>query len=73
MVVINDHLKENGFRSLPITPYRGSRFNILFHNACCIYWLHSKMINFLEKDGGVLWVLHDLKIPFSWQDVRHLV
>ena len=42
MVVINDHLKDNGFRSLPITPYRGNIFNILFHNACCIYWLHPK-------------------------------
>ena len=62
--MVSDVLKENGFRSLPITPYRGNRFNILFHNACCVYFLQPYMVEFLEQDGGAPWVLHDLKVPF---------
>lgn len=72
MVEVGDYLKTSGLRSLPITPYRGNRFNILFHNASCIFWLHPQMIEFLEKDGGASWVLHDLKVPFFMSGCKAL-
>lgn len=64
MSMIGDELKKYGYRSLPLTPYRGNRFNILFHNACVVFLFQKHMIKFLEKDGGVPWVLHDLNITF---------
>ena len=63
-IYIKDMLKESGFGSLPLTPYRGSRFNILFHNAGVIYWLKRLMLEFLQDDGSNPWVRHDLQIPF---------
>ena len=62
--VVSDVLKDNDFRSLSLTPFRCNRFNILFHNVSVIYWLHPHIADFLEKDGGVPWVLYDLKVPF---------
>ena len=64
VVEVSELLKQNGYRSLPITPFHGNRFNILFHNAAAIYWLQPHTVTFLEKDGGAPWVLHDLKEPF---------
>jgi hypothetical protein len=34
-------------RSFPLTPYRGNRFNIMFHNASIIYCLHDPFIELL--------------------------
>jgi hypothetical protein len=62
-----------GARSLPLTPYRGSRFNILFHNASVLYCLHPYLIEFLESNhdnGLTASVLHDLKQPFYMAEVR---
>ena len=63
-VFIEESLKTNGFNSLPLTPYKGNRFNILFHNAGTVYWLRNEMKEFLETDGSNKWVLYDLGIPF---------
>lgn len=35
--------------SLPLQPFKGHIFNILFQNDACIYFLHPHMIEFLEK------------------------
>ena len=64
MSMIGDELRKYGYRSLPLTPYRGNRFNILFHNACVVFFLHKHMTDFLRKDGAAPWVLHDLSVPF---------
>lgn len=39
--------KEQGFHSLPLQPYRGHCFNILFENASIVFFLHSEKIGFL--------------------------
>lgn len=64
MTFIKDFLKENGMHSLPLAPFKGSRFNILFHNAGIVYFFHEKMVTFLKDHGSNQWVLHDLKISF---------
>ena len=66
---VSDFLKENKMMSLPLTPYRGNRFNIVFTNASCIYFLHEHMVTFLENSGSNInrlakAVLNDLKQEF---------
>ena len=36
-----------GCRALPLPPYKGNRFSILFHNSSVIYALRQPMTNFL--------------------------
>jgi hypothetical protein len=60
-------------QSLPLTPYRGSRFNILFHNSSVLYCLHTYLIEFLETNhdnGLTASVYHDLKQSFYMAQVR---
>ena len=38
--------------SVPIKAYKGSRFNILFSNASSIFFMHDKMLTFLESHGA---------------------
>ncbi|WAR31188.1 hypothetical protein MAR_033730 [Mya arenaria] len=35
---VEDFLKEKNLNSVPLKSYRGSRFNILFSNACCCFF-----------------------------------
>ena len=35
------YLRRNEIYSCPIKPFRGNRFNIIFHNASSIYYLHN--------------------------------
>jgi hypothetical protein len=59
--------------SLPLTPYYGSRFNVLFHNSTVVYCLHPYLVEFLETNHGnglTASVLHDLKQPFYVSQVR---
>lgn len=42
MTFIKDFLKENGMQSLPLTPFKGNRFNILFHNAGILYFFMKR-------------------------------
>jgi len=64
---IKDFLKENKLHALPLKPYRGSRFNILFENASAIYFLNGQLELFLESYGAsnrlLKSILHDLKTP----------
>ncbi|XP_033731138.1 uncharacterized protein LOC117320739 [Pecten maximus] len=64
MTYIKDFLKENGMQSLPLTPFKGNRFNILFHNAGVVYFFHENMVSFLKDHGSNQWVLHDLNTSF---------
>ncbi|KAK3096973.1 hypothetical protein FSP39_005288 [Pinctada imbricata] len=64
MSFIKEFLTENNFQSLPLTPFKGNRFNILFHNAGVIYLFHKKMTDFLKDHGSNPWVLFDLKVDF---------
>ena len=51
-------------RSLPLTPYHGARFSVLFHNASVIYALREHITKFLEthaNNGLTKSVQHDLK------------
>ena len=64
MTFIKDYLTEIQMQSLPLTPFRGNRFNILFHNAGVVYFFHSKMKDFLRDHSSNKWVLHDLQVPF---------
>ena len=64
-VFSKDFLNQHGFKSVPLKSYRGARFNILFHNAAVVFFLHSQMKNFLESYGSenrlLKSVLFDLK------------
>lgn len=62
-------LTENKMISLPLQPFKGHRFNILFQNAACLYFLHHHMIKFLEKSDIenkrlLKSVLSDFQVPF---------
>lgn len=59
-------LKEQGFRSLPIQPFRGNRFNILFQNAASTFYLAEHIEQYLEGAASnklLKAVLFDIKIP----------
>ena len=59
-------LKQYRMHSLPLTPYRGSRFNILFENASYMFFFHDQMILYLEGNNTnalLKAVLEDLKTP----------
>ena len=63
---IQSILKQHKMHSLPLTPYRGSRFNILFENASYVFFFHQHMISFLEGNNSnnlLKAVLEDLKTP----------
>jgi hypothetical protein len=60
-------------RSLPLTPYRGSRFNVLFHNSSVLYCLHPYLLDFLttnHNNGLTASVFHDLQQPYYVAMVR---
>ena len=45
-------LRQHNLHSLPIVPFRGSRFNISFDNAAGVFFLHHEMLRFLEQFGA---------------------
>ena len=59
-------LRENGFNRLPIEPFRGNRFNILFQNASSVFYLSSHLQDYLDEGGATNRLLKavqfDLKI-----------
>ena len=67
MVFVKPFLKEHGFRSVPLHPFRGNRFNIFFFNAARIYFLQTEMKAFLTKHGAgnklLKAVQKDLEVP----------
>ena len=63
---VKPFLKEHGFHTLPLAPFRGNRFNILFSNAGHIFLLTEQFISFLTGRANnrlLKSVLHDLKTP----------
>ncbi|CAG2211921.1 unnamed protein product [Mytilus edulis] len=60
-----EFLREHGMKTVPLRSFRGSRFNILFHNASSAFFLYSKMKEFLENYGAenrlLKSILFDLK------------
>ena len=61
-------LESYGLKSLPLTPFHGSRFNILLHNAAGTYFIADKVRHFLEDTLSSYnrlqsAVLSDLKRP----------
>ena len=58
-------LLEDGFRRLPLEPFHGNRFNIIFQNAASVFYLADHITSFLE--GGaenklLKSVLHAIKV-----------
>ena len=47
-VYLQDFLLANSMKAIPLVRYRGSRFNVVFTNAACAYFLKDKLIAFLE-------------------------
>lgn len=64
---VDTFLKEHMLKSVPLQPFRGARFNILFSNAAAVYFLHKQMLLFLQKYGAenrlLKSVLQDLETP----------
>lgn len=63
---LSEFLKEHGFYSLPLQPFRGNRFNILFENAASVFFLSEQMTEFLtglQTNNLLKSVLFDLKVP----------
>lgn len=62
-----EFLRENSMKTVPLRSYRGTRFNILFYNSACVFFLHKKIRDFLETTDNrnrlLLSILHDLKTP----------
>ena len=59
-------LTTDGFKSLPIDPFKGSRFNILFQNAASIFYFSEPLVTFLEfnRTNKLLKsVYFDLQVP----------
>jgi len=65
-IFVKDFLREHNMNTVPIKPYRGSRFNVLFENAMTLYFLSDKMTDFLTSYGTsnqlLKAVLHDLTV-----------
>ena len=59
-------LRDDGFHSLPLEPFRGSRFKILFQNAASVFFLHDDLTIFLRANATnrlLQAVLFDLEVP----------
>ena len=66
MEYMRPHLKANGFYSLPLEPFRGNRFNIVFQNAASLFYLAEHLTSFLNGNATnrlLQAVLFDLKVP----------
>ena len=64
---ILSQLKLDSLHSVPLQPFRGNRFNILFSNAAGLFNLHRHLLNFLkcfEPNKLLRSVYHDLQEPF---------
>ena len=63
---IKSFLDENKMKSIPLVPYRGNRFNILFENAGNVFFLSPHMSDFLQgyQNNMLLTaVFKDLNVP----------
>ena len=59
--------KTKGLKYVPLKSYRGSRFNILFSNACSVFYLHEQMTLYLKSvgtsNGLQRSILFDIQVP----------
>ena len=63
---VKPFLRDKNLFSIPLTPFRGNRFNILFTNAGHVYFLAKQMTEYLSTNATnrlLKSVLHDLKCP----------
>ena len=64
---LKQKVSESGLTSIPIVPFRGNRFNIIFFNGGFVYFLHKEIITFLEGQPQLnrllRAVLEDIKEP----------
>ena len=64
---ITNFLKTKGLKYVPLKSYRGSRFNILFSNACSVFFLHEQMTLYLKSVGASnglqCSILFDIQVP----------
>ena len=51
-----DHAQERGIESIPLAPFLGNRFNIIFHNGGGVFYLHEHLRSFFDimKDENKL-------------------
>ena len=51
-----DHARERGIESIPLAPFLGNRFNIIFHNGGGVFYLHEHLRSFFDimKDENKL-------------------
>lgn len=69
-------LVEVGFTSVPLIPFKGNKFNVLFYNGCICYFLHEHLKAFLMKSMKktsflrqyilIYWFLHLLLVAELW-------
>jgi hypothetical protein len=64
---ITNFQKTKGLRYVPLKSYRCSRFNILFSNACSVFYLHEQMTLYLKSVGASNGlqrsILFDIQVP----------
>ena len=51
-IFAKEFLHRHHLHNLPIVPFRGSRFNILFDNAAGTFFLREQMLQFLQQFGA---------------------
>ena len=59
--------KTKELKYVPLKSYRCSRFNILFSNACSVFYLHEQMTLYLKSVGASIGlqrsILFDIQVP----------
>ena len=55
-VSFSDYVSDKGIESIPLAPFVGNRFNIIFHNGGGVFYLHEHLRPFFElvKDENKL-------------------
>ena len=59
-------LKENEMMCVPLQPFHGNRFNILFESSAALYFLHNQIQQFLvgnQSNTLLKAVAHDINVP----------
>ena len=71
-VMFRAYLEMQGIKIFPISKFEGNRFNIVFHNAGGLYFLHNHLRRYLQEvhhtqNKLLLSVLSDIKNPLYGQ------
>lgn len=62
---VKSYLDKNGMRAVPLCPFKGNRFNILFFNAAHVYFLHAHMKEYLDKQRNLNGLLKAVKYDLA--------